>query len=524
MNALIPRNTVEQIVSFRDAAVAAYQAAFDKIADADHALKEASLLWSSAAGNCASLPYGDKAQEVDAFFKAVRLPDREQWCRTAIRLIDISVWNHLVQMTELETLMDRKAKDELRESLRWVPEEWRHGRGDSRELVNLDKLVGIPPVTVDNIYATIEKWAGEAEMIFRRGIAVAFSSLDRRFRSHDGFKIGGRVILTNATNSYSASFDEWSRTGETIRDIERTFLVLDGRGRGASYGGICGQIRLERTHYGPHESRHEGEYFRIVLYKNGNAHLWFTRDDLVTKVNKLLAEYYGEVIGDGQTHDDDLFRNIKRTPAKRFGFFPTPDEAAKAVMEKVWIHPRAEEPQLTILEPSAGTGNLARRCIIRPDKVEGHEWERERTERHNREYRFDNQVDCVEIQPHLAAALQAERIYRKVYAKDFLALTPATTGLYDRVVMNPPFDLERDIDHVMHAMQFLKPDGQLVAIMSAGTEFRETRKSKAFRDHMAKLNAQWRDLPAGSFAESGTYVNTLMLAVCKDGRRQSSWW
>ena len=44
-----------------------------------------------------------------------------------------------------------------------------------------------------------------------------------------------------------------------------------------------------------------------------------------------------------------------------------------------------------------------------------------------------------------------------------------------------PFDLERDIDHVTHALKFLKSDGYLTAIMSAGTEFRETKKAKAFR-------------------------------------------
>ena len=97
-------------------------------------------------------------------------------------------------------------------------------------------------------------------------------------------------------------------------------------------------------------------------------------------------------------------------------------------------------------------------------------------------------------------------------------MTPEETGLYDLVVMNPPFDRERDIDHVTHALRFLKSDGQLVAIMSAGTEFRETKKAVAFRAMIAKLNGSYRDLPAGSFSEVGTYVNTLILRVRKDGR------
>jgi hypothetical protein len=84
--------------------------------------------------------------------------------------------------------------------------------------------------------------------------------------------------------------------------------------------------------------------------------------------------------------------------------------------------------------------------------------------------------------------------------------------------MNPPFDMERDIDHVMRAMQFLAPDGILVAVMSAGTEFRETRKSIAFRTLVANLNGSWQDLPRGSFASVGTNVNTLIVRFAKDGR------
>ncbi|TIO48759.1 MAG: DUF4942 domain-containing protein, partial [Mesorhizobium sp.] len=177
--------------------------------------------------------------------------------------------------------------------------------------------------------------------------------------------------------------------------------------------------------------------FRIVAYKNGNAHLWFTRDDLVERVNKMLAEYYGEVIGDGQTREqDDLFRNRKTSPAKNFGFFPTPDEAADELLKGIPIMQASDAPRLRILEPSAGTGNLARRCLSSIDDFADHYGygDEARTDRWRKEYRFDNQVDCVELQPALAAALEAQRIYRKVYATYFLALRPAVTGKYDRII------------------------------------------------------------------------------------------
>ncbi|RUV37438.1 DUF4942 domain-containing protein [Mesorhizobium sp. M7A.F.Ca.MR.148.00.0.0] len=520
MNALIPRNTVEQIVAYRDAAVAAYHGAFASIEQADRELKKAAALWKAAAGDHASSRYGDRDNhEVRAFFEAVDLPDAEQWKRTAIRLIDISCWNYLVKMTDLEVLMDKQAKDELRDTLKWVPERYNHRHGDGKELVNLDEIMGIPPVTVDNIYATIDKWAGESEMIFRRGIATAFSKLDRRFRSHDGFKVGSRMILTYAFDRDHGHVS-YGGTWETVRDIERTFSVLDGKK--PSYNSIENVVRAERKGFNPQQSEHHGEYFRILAYKNGNAHLWFTRDDLVVRVNKMLAEYYGEVIGDGQTQEpDDLFRNRKTTPAKNFGFFPTPDGAAEELIKGIPLLQPIEKPRLTVLEPSAGTGNLARRCVSSIKDFSDHYGygQADRMDRWRKEYRFDNQVDCVEMQGPLAAALQAQGIYRKVYAADFLSLRPSVTGLYDRIVMNPPFDIERDIDHVVHALDFLEDDGCLAAIMSAGTEFRETRKAIAFRALIEKLNGSFHDLPHGSFAEVGTYVNTVTVKVWKNGRR-----
>ncbi len=192
---------------------------------------------------------------------------------------------------------------------------------------------------------------------------------------------------------------------------------------------------------------------------------------------------------------DTGLNNPKTTPARNFGFFPTPDAAAEMVIGEARLYRPADQPPLVVLEPSAGTGNLARRAVTKGAVV-----------------------DCVEIQSTLAAQLTAAGIYRRVTSCDFLSLQPDPGRLYDRIIMNPPFDRERDIDHVMHALKFLKPEGYLTAIMSAATEYGRTRKCVAFRELMTSMKAQWRDLPAGSFAEVGTNVNTVILKVYKDGR------
>lgn len=507
MNQMVPRQTVEQVCSFRDAAIAKYAEAFERIAEAGAVEKEARVLWNAAAPGIPG-HWSNQQDEIKAFFNAVAVPDRSAYMRTAKRLIDVTCWTFIIDQFGIERFMDKQAKDELRSQMAYVPER-RNGHG---ELINQDEIARmLPEVTPENVYATLERLQADAELIFRRGLVNVFTKLDRRFRSHDGFKVGSRMIITRMVDEQG-----WFRTYgdrvDVLTDIERIFLVIDKQPPCANYAGIVAQIDRERKQWTPAQSEHEGEFFKVRLFKNGNAHLWFTQKDLLEKVNKILADHYGETLGDGMTKEADPLKEVKTTPAKRYGFFPTPDGAASDVFRNLSLLRDKNKPRLRILEPSAGTGNLARRCIMSLSNLD--EWRRERYEN---EYRFDNAVDCIEIQPHLAQGLLAEGIYNRVICADFLTCKPDPANLYDIVAMNPPFDRERDIDHVMHAMSFLKPDGQLVAIMSAGTEFRETKKSAAFRKLMAGLGASWDDLPPGSFAEAGTYINTGILSVRKNG-------
>ena len=475
---IVPRATIRDMVRRRQAALDAFLMAHTVMTDAAKALPVA---WSAyqAIGPGKENAYTQMTKEEDQhFLHHIQIPDLAAYQTTARKVVDRRMWSSLIELTELEKLMDKQAKDELRKQLMDNP----------------------PEATEENIFATLQTFAADAGTIFKRGIANCFSKLDRRFRSHNGWKIGSRVVLSYA-------FDEWGSWSygrnhrDTLHDIDRTFHVMDGGKTPEVYGGIVAAIDESRRGggFGRRQSECESDYFKIRCFKNGNAHVWFKRDDLLAKVNKLLGEYYGEVIPEEREPDKDTGLHTPKTSlAKNYGFYPTPDRPADELISAAQLYRRADEPQLRVLEPSAGTGNLAGRCVEKGAIV-----------------------DCIEVQPDLAQNMARSGLYRQVMSGDFLRVQPAAN--YDRVVMNPPFDRERDIDHVMHALKFLKPDGCLIAIMSAGTEFRETRKSVAFRDLMDKMGAQWRDMPAGSFASVGTYCNTIMLRVWKDGRQQRYW-
>jgi hypothetical protein len=249
--------------------------------------------------------------------------------------MDRKIWEYLFDTSGIKQMMDAQAMQELRESM----------HGDVTE------------ATEDNIRATIESLYSDADMIFQRGLVNCFSKLDRRFKSHDGFKIGGRIIFNRAFSDYSGS-TEYGGTWDTIADVERVMAVMDGNPPEGSARLRSAVDADRRGYYGPQQSETETQYFRIKGYKNGNAHLWFTRDDLVEKANKILAEYYGEVLPDAYSakdDDKDLFSK-SRSVSKDLQFYPSPPEVVDILLEGL----RLEDAK--VLEPSAGQGAIA--CVF----------------------------------------------------------------------------------------------------------------------------------------------------------------
>ena len=70
--------------------------------------------------------------------------------------------------------------------------------------------------------------------------------------------------------------------------------------------------------------------------------------------------------------------------------------------------------------------------------------------------------------------------------------------------MNPPFERGADIEHLRHAFAKLAPGGRLVAICANGPRQRE---------ELGEVCSEWIDLPAGSFKQQGTNVNSVIVVI-----------
>lgn len=209
----------------------------------------------------------------------------------------------------------------------------------------------------------------------------------------------------------------------------------------------------------------------------------------VVELRAYLREFIGYL--PGRNAEAERQRAIKAQErnlanSKIEGFFPTP----KAIVEKM-LDEADIKPGETLLEPSAGKGNIA-------DEIKA---------KHP-----DNALDVVEWNSSLNQLLSEKG--HNVVGNDFLKLS----GNYDKIVMNPPFEKGQDIDHVRHAYDLLNDGGRVVAIMSEGPFYRSDNKATEFRAWLDEVGGTSEKLPEGSFknSERSTGVNTRLVVIDKN--------
>ncbi|MBS3648835.1 N-6 DNA methylase [Pseudaminobacter sp. 19-2017] len=174
---------------------------------------------------------------------------------------------------------------------------------------------------------------------------------------------------------------------------------------------------------------------------------------------------------------------------QEFGQFDSPPDVVRRVIELADIR-----PGMLVLEPSAGVGNLALAAHHEGGIVTAWEIDPNRFDK-LKSLDIWSETAC----PVLVDALQQDPYFE--YAERF-----------DRVVMNPPFARQDDIRHVIHAANFLKDGGRLVAVMSASVLFRDNKLTTDFRAFVEACDGTIERLPEDSFKESGTSVNTCVVS------------
>lgn len=177
---------------------------------------------------------------------------------------------------------------------------------------------------------------------------------------------------------------------------------------------------------------------------------------------------------------------------KEFQFFATPQALAERMVQMAEINPDLQDPEQLILEPSAGQG-----AIIKEIQAVSHN---------------DQFIHCFEPVPVNKTIL--DKITGVIHlGDDFLTYKGGTK--WHRIIANPPFSKNQDIDHIRKMYECLVDGGIMVTIASTHWVFSENKKEVAFRQWLDEVGAKQEALPKGAFKESGTKVETFLIKIVK---------
>lgn len=182
----------------------------------------------------------------------------------------------------------------------------------------------------------------------------------------------------------------------------------------------------------------------------------------------------------------------KRNLKKEFQFFATPENLANKLVAMAQINAND-----SILEPSAGQGAIVKAinnvCHISPD--------------------------CYELMDVNTAILNKSGLNFNLLGSDFFKHGSKT---YSKIIANPPFTKNQDIDHLKEMFEVLKPGGRLVCITSESWTYGSQKKQVAFRNWLDELDAYIIDIEKGAFKESGTMVGGKIVIVNKPEEEHKS--
>lgn len=182
---------------------------------------------------------------------------------------------------------------------------------------------------------------------------------------------------------------------------------------------------------------------------------------------------------------DQIANGEKRNLKKEFQFFATPEKLAD---ELVYLADLKQHD--TILEPSAGQGAIVKAI----NKV------------------CDVVPDCFELMDVNTHILKKSGLSFNLIGEDFLKNEGKT---YSKIIANPPFTKNQDIDHLKEMYNCLSRGGKLVCITSESWVNGSQKKQVDFKNWLEKEKAEIIDIEKGSFKESGTAVGGKIIVLEK---------
>lgn len=400
----------------------------------------------------------------------------------AIKALDAHYWQRALDLTDVLDTMPQARRDEWREQVT------KHRT---------------PPFERATVVSTLRAMLDARAGYFAERVDGIFRALSKEHLTNRPEGFGKRMIIAYVTDGLGAKY----QTCGYIHDLRAVIARLMGHGERSRRTSI-GDVEFARRNRCGEWLSLDGGALRLRVYKKGTAHLEI-HQEVAWRLNAVLAHLHphaipaphrqrprvrpprdfvlydhpiaGPAIGvldAGRLYERRFtFHDEKADAAHREAaevlvalggrhergafifdyhpgeviaevvatgvipdryahqFYPTPRDIAEDVAVAADI-----EPGHRVLEPSAGQGHLAR--VLPPGAT------------------------LVEVSDLHCKILRAAGFPgATVHCADFLAWRD---GLFDRIVMNPPFSEGRAVRHLEHAASMTAPGGRIVAVLPAG--------------------------------------------------------
>lgn len=484
---LIPSISIEALLAARDATIDALRKSREMLDQADERLDV----------------FGCSAPEllmrVCADTDLAKVRSADHW-DAIVYEVDRSIWQRLFVLTNIDTVMDHKTRNALFERLRGS----RQGNRRPDD--------ALPPLTRENIQATFDALRGQTGEFFEKCVEAVYHALSWDHKTNEPAKIGEKLIVTGAFYAWSRALqgDTVTLSGhESLHDLERVLCILDGAPSPTHTS--PGLRQLRSIPWGtwvevPHPTGGK-PLMKIKCYRIGTTHVRITKREHVDAMNRIMAQRHPGALPEPPESKADRKRGepvrprptsmaVAKTEQQRRQAFYTPDDVAERMAELAKLGPGWR----TVLEPSAGEGALVRAALRKGAQ----------------------KVTAIDNDPHAVRMLNLlrERCTRHdtemtVEASDFFDLTPQAR--FGAVMMNPPFANAAEVEHVLQAWKWVAPGGRLVAVMSNAVTYRKDGRYKVFAEFLAQHGGLIEKLPSGTFEESGTMVETVLVWIDKPG-------
>ncbi len=247
-------------------------------------------------------------------------------------------------------------------------------------------------------------------------------------------------------------------------------------------------------------------YFIATAYKNGNVKVTWNEDKIhvLERLNAIgsgrenampdtmrkryKAEHFE---GGGLPKAETFFKvtdDMEPISDKDFAFFPTRPSVVDLMIELAELPDQSQGggiPAFAILDPEAGEGAILER-IPWPHIAMG-----------------------VEFNHHRAEILKT-KFKNRIWEADFLKWE--SPNMYQRVIMNPPFNDRIEAVHTVKAFSHLLPGGILVGILPEGWFTRNDTKAVVMREFLDRHQHRPPEkLPPGTFAKTQVATRIIVL-------------